>query len=118
MNRRELFVQLKEAALKYRKSSDELAIITDNDVTMPGCIAQIMSGACAAEGRVNPNGDVFTLPEGYIAGRDCAEMEKIMRILQNDYGESMIDLLGFTGDILSGDYPGYKPYGKIRGTDF
>src|SRR5437870_1181221 len=118
MNRRELFVQLKEAAIKYRKSSDELAIITDNDLTMPGCMAQIMSGVCAAEGRINPNGNIFTLPEGYAAGRDCYEMGKIMDKLQDDYGESRIDLSGFTGDIISGDYPGYKPYGKIRGNAF
>lgn len=119
------FVELKKAALKFKKSSDELALITDNDLTMPGSMAQINGGYCVAANLSSFSSDsqgksanIFLLPEAYVAGKDFYDMQQLQLEIQNKFKLQMVDIMGFTGDILSGDHPGYKSYGKIRGTAY
>jgi chromosomal replication initiation ATPase DnaA len=107
-NKTILLNRLRESTLKYKNSFKVVENICENNENIMGCIAQVNS----AIRNLERNENIIVIPEALICAKDSIEMESIQSELRTKYNVNQKDIMGFCGDILSGDLEGYQPYGK------
>ncbi len=110
MSELECLQKLKEYAEMCRKVAPAAEKICDENLEIPGYINQLFTGyKCARDGL-----EYQTFPEMETNIYYFTLMQEQQDILVNQYNYKVLDLLGATGHILSGDMVDYKEYGNYK----